>query len=157
MLFCNTFKYSCIVCSPLFTTLYGSTFFSHVAWTLSLSEILCESILMFSVGVTKVECWMSTVLVRCDVPAPVKVSLWKSPLSTIWLPGLPTPSSGGQTDAFSRSQLAHQTRRWRISAYLIPVCRKSLQVLYFSWCHEGKDYCLSKYQNNCHLLDYKKS
>ena len=96
--------FPCIVGSTLFTVLYGSTSFSRVAWTLSLSEILSECRLMFSVGVIKLESWMYIMLVR-------KSSFW-----TIWIPSLPIPSSGGQIDAFSRSQRAHQSRTWRTSA-----------------------------------------
>ena len=107
--------FSCIVCSPFFTVLYGCTSFHHVAWTLSLSEILSESALMFSVGLTKLECWMYIMLVRCDVLLPVKL-LRKSLLSTIWMPFWPIPSSGGKIDAFSRSQRTHLSQRWRISA-----------------------------------------
>ena len=108
--------FSCIVGSPLFTVLYGCLSFSRVAWTLSLSETLYESTVMFSVGVTKYKCWMYIMLVGCEVPALVKVSLWNSSLSTIWIPGLPLTSSGGQIHAFSRSQTVHQSRRWKISA-----------------------------------------
>ena len=50
---------------------------------LSLSEILSESALMFSVGVTKSEYRICIMLVRCDALAPVTVSLRKSSLSTI--------------------------------------------------------------------------
>ena len=108
--------FSCIVGSPLFTVLYGCLSFGRVAWTLSLSETLYESTVMFSVGVTKYKCWMYIMLVGCEVPALVKVSLRNSSLSTIWIPGLPLTSSGGQIHEFSRSQTVHQSRWWKISA-----------------------------------------
>ena len=49
--------------------------------------MLSESSLMFPVGVTKSECWMYIMLLRCDVPVTVKLSLKKSLLSTIYMPG----------------------------------------------------------------------
>ena len=76
-LFCNTFAY------------VGYWFFLHSWFTyfyvflsnflqpcnmLSLSEILPESTLTFPVGVIKLECCMYIMLVRCEVPAPVKVA-----------------------------------------------------------------------------------
>ena len=94
--------FSYIVGSPLFTSFLFN--FLQPCNMLRLSEILSESTLTFPVGVTKPECCMYIMLVRCEVPAPVKVSLRKLSMPAIWIPGLPIPSTVGQIDAFSRSQ-----------------------------------------------------
>ena len=108
-LFCNTFAYVGYWFSlhSWFTSFYVFLFnFLQPCNMLSLSEISSESTLTFPVGVTKLECCMYIMLVRCEVPAPVKVSLRKLSMPAIWIPGLPIPSTVGQIDAFSRSQRA---------------------------------------------------
>ena len=127
-------SFSCIVGSPLLSVLYGSTSFSRELWV---SQKNYLNLLWFFVVVTKFECWMYILLVRCDLSVPVKVSLWTSSLSAIWILGLPIPGLGRQMYFLDhRGPISLGDKECQHIWYQIFVCRNFAQVLYISWCHE---------------------